>query len=129
MPDLVDKIREEIDGRLDELRPLAREASDLQRALDALNGVPQAPKPSRRGARRPSRRSEPSRPSLPPRRSGSSRKDIRSRVIQYVATNPGATAGDVAQALGLNRNSVATRLTQLSKGGDLVKAQRGYSAP
>ena len=31
-------------------------------------------------------------------------------------------------ALGLNRNSMATRLTQLSKRGDLVKARRGYSA-
>ena len=35
MPDLVDAIREEIDARLEELRPLAREASDLQKALDA----------------------------------------------------------------------------------------------
>ena len=33
MPDLVDAIREEIDARLEELRPLAREASDLQRLM------------------------------------------------------------------------------------------------
>ena len=52
----------------------------------------------------------------------------RARVVEYVAANPGSTASDVAKALGLNRNSVATRLTQLSKRGDLVKAQRGYSA-
>jgi hypothetical protein len=45
MPDLLDTIRQEIDSRLEELRPLAREASDLQRALDALNGVPAAPTP------------------------------------------------------------------------------------
>ena len=50
------------------------------------------------------------------------------RVLEYVAANPGSTASDVAKALGLNRNSVATRLTQLSKRGDLVKAPRGYSA-
>ena len=49
-------------------------------------------------------------------------------VLEYVAANPGSTAGDVALALGLNRNSVATRLTQLSKRGELVKAPRGYSA-
>jgi hypothetical protein len=30
MPDLVDAIRQEIDARLEELRPLAREASDLR---------------------------------------------------------------------------------------------------
>src|SRR5215212_6339999 len=38
MPDLVEAIRAEIDARPEELRPLAREASDLQSALDALNG-------------------------------------------------------------------------------------------
>jgi hypothetical protein len=37
MPDLVDAIRQEIDARLDELRPRARGASDLHRALDALS--------------------------------------------------------------------------------------------
>ena len=51
---------------------------------------------------------------------------MRVRVMEYVAANPGSTASDVAKALGLNRNSVATRLTQLSKRGDLVKAPRGY---
>jgi hypothetical protein len=122
MPDLVDKIREEIEARLDELRPLAREASDLQRALDALNGVPAAPVARGRRRRRQSVQS------AAPRRSGSPRGDIRARVVDYVAANPGSTASDVAKALGLNRNSVATRLTQLSKQGNLVKARRGYSA-
>jgi hypothetical protein len=46
-----------------------------------------------------------------------------------VASNPGATAGDVAKALGLNRNSVATRLAQLAKSGELAKAKRGYRTP
>jgi hypothetical protein len=52
MPDLVDDIRKEIDARLEELRPLAREASDLQRALDALNGAPAAPAAGGRRRRR-----------------------------------------------------------------------------
>jgi len=38
MTDLVDTIRHEIDARLDELSPLVEEASDLQRAVDALSG-------------------------------------------------------------------------------------------
>jgi hypothetical protein len=46
-----------------------------------------------------------------------------------VTSNPGSTAGDVARALGLNRNSVATRLAQLAKSGELAKAERGYAAP
>ena len=51
------------------------------------------------------------------------------RVIEFVASNPGSTAGDVARALRLNRNSVATRLAQLAKAGELAKAARGYTAP
>ena len=124
MPDLVDTIRDEIDARLEELRPLAREASDLQSALDALNGVATAPAAGGRRRRRQSGES------VAPRRSAQQAGDVRVRVrvVEYVAINPGSTASDVAKALGLNRNSVATRLTQLSKSGDLVKAPRGYSA-
>jgi hypothetical protein len=122
MPDLLDTVREAIDARLEELRPLAREARDLKRALDALDGVSAAPTADGRVRRRqPGQRGSP----RPPR---SARGDIRELVIEYVAANPGSTAGDVAKALGLNRNSVATRLTQLAKRGQLVKARRGYSA-
>jgi hypothetical protein len=122
MPDLVDVIRQEIDARLEELRPLAREASDLQRALDALNGVPAAPAADGRGRRRQSGQR------VSRRRSRSARGDIGALVIEYVGANPGSTAGDVATALRLSRNSVATRLTQPAKRGELVKARRGYSA-
>jgi hypothetical protein len=50
-------------------------------------------------------------------------------VIDSVASNPGSPAGDVARTLGLNRNSVATRLAQLARSGELTKAKRGYAAP
>ena len=123
MPDLVDIIRKQIDARLEELRPLAREASDLQRALDALNGVTEAPAVDGRGQRRRSGQR------ASPPRSRSARRDIKSLVIEYVAANPGSTASEVAKALGLKRSSVATRLNQLGRSRDLVKNQRGYSAP
>jgi hypothetical protein len=115
MPDLLDGIREEINAHLEELRPLAREASDLQSALDALNRVPAAPAADRRG--RPQQRS---RRSLS--RRSPARGDIGALVVEYVAANPGTTARGVADALGLKRSSVATRLTGLAKRGDLVKA-------
>jgi len=123
MPDLVDTIREQIDARLEELRPLAREASDLQRALDALNDVPVASDADRRG-----RRSRARRPAAP-RLSGRARGDTGRLIVEYVAANPGSTARGVGDALGLKRSSVATRLTQLAKRGSLVKSSRGYSAP
>jgi hypothetical protein len=122
MPDLVDTIRNEIDARLEELRPLAREASDLQRALDALSQVPLvAPGDGR--SRRPRSNQRAS------SRARSPRGDAKARVIEFVTSNPGSTAGDVARGLGLNRNSVATRLAQLAKSGELAKAERGYAAP
>jgi hypothetical protein len=122
MADLVDAIRKQIDARLEELRPLVREASDLQRALDALSELPVVDTADGRGRRaRSDQRVSP--------RARSPRADTKARVIEFVSSNPGSTAGDVARALGLNRNSVATRLAQLAKSGALAKAERGYAAP
>jgi hypothetical protein len=118
MADLLDSIRAQIDARLDELRPLVDEAASLEAALAALeDAAPRAAR--RRGPRRPVGRS-----SGRPRRG-----EMRARVIEHVRANPGSTAGDVAEALGLNRDSVATRLAVLAKSGELAKATRGYSAP
>jgi CRP-like cAMP-binding protein len=122
MPELLDEIRSDIKTRIDELRPLVREAETLQRALDALaEASTPTPRNSRRSSSTRSRRESTTAPT--PRRRGS----VRAVVIDYVRANPGSTAGDVAEALGLNRNSLGTRLTQLAKTGELVKAKRGYS--
>jgi hypothetical protein len=84
--------------------------------------MPSASPTERRGQRRRSgqRTAQRSRPG---------RTGIRALVLEFVASNPGATAGDVAKGLGLNRNSVATRLAQLAKAGELAKAKRGYRTP
>jgi hypothetical protein len=123
MADLLDTIRSDIGARLNELRPLVQEAASLEAALEALGdgGGGTSARVSgarswRRGVAAAGRRRGP-------------RGDAREKVIAYVRSHPGSTAGDVAKALRLNRNSVATRLTQLGKSGELVKAQRGYSAP
>jgi hypothetical protein len=121
MADLLDTIRAQIDARLDELRPLVEEAASLEAALAALersDGTAAPPRPGRQTSRATSTG-----------RRGRGRGETRKRLIEYVRANPGSTAGDVATALGLNRNSVATRLAQLAKSGDMVKATRGYSAP
>jgi hypothetical protein len=52
MADLLDTIRAEINAPVDELRPVAKEATDLERALDALDGVPTSP--TTNGSRRAS---------------------------------------------------------------------------
>jgi Winged helix-turn-helix DNA-binding len=120
MADLLDTIRSQIDARLEELRPLVEEAASLEAALAALersDGMAAPPRPRRRTS-----------PATSTGRRGRGRGETRKRLLEYVWANPGSTAADVATALGLNRHSVATRLAQLAKAGELVKTTRGYSA-
>jgi hypothetical protein len=75
-----------------------------------------------------------------PRRSSSSRRARRGggrrngkpatadRIVDYLGTHPNSTAGDLAKALKLKRNSVSTKLTQMAKDGKIKKAQRGYTS-
>ena len=53
--------------------------------------------------------------------------DTNASIIQFIAQHPGSTAGDLAKGLNLNPASVATRLTQLAKAGEIKKASHGYS--
>jgi hypothetical protein len=69
------------------------------------------------------------------RRASARRATARSRhgdttadIVDYLRKHPGSTAGEVAKALNLKRNSTSTRLTQMVKSGELKKAERGYSA-
>jgi hypothetical protein len=121
MADLLDSIRTQIDARIAELRPLVAEAGSLEAALEALDGPARTTAP---GALATRERGE----GTGPGRARTRRGETRARVIDHVRGNPGSTAGDVARALRLNRNTVATRLTQLAKSGELVKTDRGYRA-
>jgi hypothetical protein len=63
------------------------------------------------------------------RATGRSRRgDTKAKVVDYVTKHPGSTAGDVAKALNLKRNSTSTQLAQMAKSGELKKAARGYQA-
>jgi GGDEF domain-containing protein len=53
--------------------------------------------------------------------------EITPRMIDFLAQHPGSTAGEVGRALSLKPASAATRLTQLTKAGEINKAARGYS--
>jgi hypothetical protein len=68
------------------------------------------------------------------RRASNRRATARSRqgnteasVIEFLARHPGSTAGDLAKGLNLDPGSVATRLTQLAKAGEIKRASHGYS--
>ena len=54
--------------------------------------------------------------------------DTAASIVEFLAKHPGATAGEVAKGLDLNRSTVSSRLTQLAKLGNIRKAERGYAA-
>jgi hypothetical protein len=124
MPELLDEIRSDIKTRIDELRPLVREAETLQRVLDALGDASTATQRNSSRSLRTRSRSEATSARAPRRRPA-----VRTAVMDYVRANPGSTAGDVAKALGLNRNSLGTRLTQLAKTGELVRPSAATPSP
>jgi predicted transcriptional regulator len=53
--------------------------------------------------------------------------DTEASIVEFLAGHPGSTAGDLAKGLNLNPASVSTRLTQLSKAGEIKRASHGYS--
>jgi hypothetical protein len=68
------------------------------------------------------------------RRASNRRATARSRqsdhepsIIKFLARHPGSTAGDLAKGLNLNPGNVSTRLTQLSKAGEIETASHGYN--
>jgi DNA-binding transcriptional ArsR family regulator len=142
---VIDRIRQEIQDRLEQL---LAEAEKLRAALVALDPR-SGPKPQRSPARsnssrRPARSTAPAPASPPP---AASRRASAPRAAAKTATSrtaPGATknsvldalkkggaltAGEVATATGLGRGTVSTTLSKLAKSGVVVKADRGYKLP
>jgi hypothetical protein len=68
------------------------------------------------------------------RRASARRAFARSRqgnseasIIAFLATHPRSTIGDLARALNLHPEHVATCLTQLTSSGEIYKASHGYN--
>jgi hypothetical protein len=138
--ELIDRIRKDIQNRLDSV---LSEADKLRKALVALDPrgssssagqatppVPRATRPGT-GARRPAPRTPASRTGPASRRSrrrtppGATKR----RVIDALSDGSAKTAGEVAAATGLARGTVSTTLSKLARSGELVKAERGYRLP
>jgi DNA-binding transcriptional ArsR family regulator len=122
--DLIDRIRKDIQDRLD---ALLSEADKLRKALQALDprgGSTPAPSPARRTARSTS---------TAPRSRTSSRRTppgaTKRRVLGALSDGNAKTAGEVAAATGITRGTVSTTLSKLAKTGEVVKAERGYRLP
>jgi hypothetical protein len=129
---VIDRLREQIQQRLDQL---AGEADRLRKALAALD-----PRSSKAPARKPApstaakpatsaAKRTPTQPTSPPA-SPSPRRTApgatKASVLAALGGGETMTAGQVAEKTGLARGTVSTTLSRLAKSGDVQKAERGY---
>lgn len=149
--DLIDRMRKDIQDRLE---TVLGEADKLRKALAALD--PRGGSASSSDGSRRSRSASPSGSSAG-RRSRSSQSRRRSRgsgsqrssrdsqrrapgrrmppgatknqVLEALSDGRARTAGEVAEATGLARGTVSTTLSKLARGKEIVKAERGYRLP
>lgn len=133
--ELIDRIRKDIQDRLD---AILGEADKLRKALAALD--PRGSSGAAGRTRRPVSGTSGPASASPTRRSGAARSSGRSRrrtppggtkrrVIEALSDGTPKTAGEVAAATGLARGTVSTTLSKLARSGELVKADRGYQLP
>ena len=135
MPDLVDRIRSEVEARIRELRPVARELERLARAAAAFartgaRSVPglrsrvgtraSAPRAGRTAARTgkpaPSRARPEAVRTAAPRRRPAPRGQTREKVLEALAAAPGGSSAAVARAAGISRAWLQRRSRGWSSG-------------
>ena len=132
---MIDRLREQLQERLDQL---LSEADRLRKALAALDPRPSRtpePKPAARtraSATKPpataTKRAPAKRASTPATRSPrrTAPRATRAAVLAALAAGEPMTAGEVAAKAGLARPTVSTTLTRLAKSGEVQKVERGY---
>ena len=137
---MIDRLRKQIQERLDQL---TGEADRLRKALAALD-----PRSSKPPARKPPARNTAAATATKPAASTTERKAARrtnqptarsgrrtapgktkASVLAALAGGEAMTAGEVATKAGLPRGTVSTTLSKLAKSGEVEKAERGYRLP
>ena len=136
-PHVIDRLRKEIQQRLDQL---LSEADRLRKALAALDprsstpSLPKAPAPTRTRAatlkpKAPAAKTAPSQRTRQPTARSSRRTApgaTKAAVLAALDGGEAMTAGQVADTTGLARGTVSTTLSKLTKSGEVQKAERGY---
>ncbi len=119
MPEVLDRIREEMSARLAELRPLVDEHTRLEAALQALSDVRgHTPLPaSPVSGEQPKPRAAKATPAGARKRAP--RGANRVVVLQAAENRPGATSAELAPASGVQRNTLNALLARLVKSGEL----------
>ena len=140
---MIDRIRHNIQERLDQLLAEVEKLRHALAALDPRERPASEPKPakSKPAAKRPVRKATSTKPT-PARTtraassaSGSAAStrtapgETRAKVLAALSSDGALTAADVAKATGLARPTVSTTLSRLASSGEAVKADRGYRLP
>jgi hypothetical protein len=117
VPDLLDRICEEINTRLAELRPLVDEHGRLAAAVHALGDVPSGAPVLAPGS--PPVQAKPRKPSSAQARKRAPRGANREAVLRAAQQRPGATGAELAAVSGVERNTLNALLARLVKSGEL----------
>lgn len=112
MTTLIDEVKDQIDGRMQELRPLVEEYTALDRMRDAL-GLDAAP--AKRGPRRNGARK-----GRPP---GQGKRETE--VLKLLDANPkGLTIPQLGEKMGIKANYLYRLLPQMAKAGRVQQVAR-----
>jgi DNA-binding transcriptional ArsR family regulator len=135
---MIDRIRRDIQARIEQLHA---EADKLTRALAALDprgkpaSKPAATRTANRSGKPAAKRAGKTAGSSAPAAASSpavvrtARGETKAKVLGALSSDGGMTAGEVAKATGLERGTVSTTLSKLAKAGQVTKAERGYRLP
>jgi sugar-specific transcriptional regulator TrmB len=136
---LIDRIRHDIQQRLEQLLAEADKLRHALVALDPRERVSPEPTPTKRQPTAKRAASPQETTKRTPARAGASdgatvaRRtrpgETKTKVLAALSSDGGSTAGEVAKATGLARPTVSTTLSRLSKTGDVIKSDRGYRLP
>ncbi len=125
MADFLDARVKEIEGRLQELRPLIEEYNRLEAASAALTG--RATLPRLRGASPRSNGNGSSAASRRGRPRGSRGDNTRAtQAVELVRTQPGITIPELAQHMGIRPNYLYRILPQLEEDGRVRRDDKGW---
>jgi hypothetical protein len=118
--DLITEIRRDIDGRLDELRPLRDEFRRLEEARDALATA--------HDARRSTRARKSQDRSIRSRMTRAQSREIDRRVLALLKEDSAQRAAALAMLTETSVGSMNGRLNRLGRDGKLKKRKRGNTA-
>jgi hypothetical protein len=133
--DFLDEKRNEIGGRLKELRPLVDEYERLKAAAAALDGVPATavmstapagPQPRTAAGATPSARKRAASQRRRGRPKGSGTRGAEA--LALIKASPGITIPELAEKMGIKQNYLYRVVPGLAEEGLVVKEGRGWKA-